>query len=419
MALRTKTMLMLAAALVGLTAVVYALTAVALMRGTNGLVLLAGLGAAGLVCFLVLSRALDRILLKPLAEMNRKLEPAPSGGELPGQDDAAYSAVADTAAAEAIPGEREPAAAGEIVAGKAASATSDETQPAPLNPPEPPLVVMEETAPQPEAGRAQVQAQAVQEVLAELRALNAVSQAISIQTGLDALCQVIYEAVIQFMGEVDFLVALYDPEQGQIQIPAMWEKNQLLSVPPYPLGAGLVSILLRTRQPLMINEDAEQRAAALGALVLGKPARSWLGVPMIVGGDVIGALVVQDVEREKRFAEDDQRLLSTLAAQVGAAIRNVQILEKARQQARRERALHEMTSKIRSTVEMRTIMTTATTELGKALNLRRVQIRLGSEPPARAAEEAQVQAAVPPASVIGRRAGGEKSPEIGKGSEEK
>jgi GAF domain-containing protein len=163
----------------------------------------------------------------------------------------------------------------------------------------------------------------------------------------------------------------------------------------------------------MINEDAEQRAAALGAVVLGKPARSWLGVPLIVGGDVIGAMVVQDVERERRFTEDDQRLLTTLAAQVGAAIRNVQILEKARQQARRERALHEMTSKIRSTVDMRTIMATAAVELGKALNLRRAQIRLGVEPLAQPPEDVQAQTAAPPAYARGRRKDGESSPGMG------
>ncbi len=411
MALRTKTLLVIAAALAALIAVVYSLTTAALARGIHGLVLLAGLGAAGLVCLLALYRLLEEILLKPLVEASRGREAPAPGDELAGPQTMAEEAEPPGKADEpaVATAETETAApAGEAAANPVARAEPDGA--APVEPPPGDLTA---------AGREQAQAQAVQEVLDELRALNAVSQAISIQTGLDALCQVIYDAVLQFMGEVDFLVALYDPEQGQIQIPAMWEKNQLLSAPPVPLGVGLVSILLRTRQPLMINEDAEQRAAALGAVVIGKPARSWLGVPMIVGGDVIGALVVQDVEREKRFTEDDQRLLTTLAAQVGAAIRNVQILENARQQARRERALHEMTSKIRSTVDMRTIMATATAELGRALNLRRAQIRLGVTPPPAFPRKGPVQAAPPPGNGRRERQPGENSTGAGDVSEEK
>jgi GAF domain-containing protein len=239
---------------------------------------------------------------------------------------------------------------------------------------------------QPYASLAEVTATALQKVqalqateksLAELRTLNAVSQAISIQTDLDALYQVIHHAVIQVMGNVYFLIALYDPAKNMIQIPYMWEKDGFLNVEPFPLGEGLTSIIIRTRNPLMLVVDTERQAKEMGAITVGQPAKSWLGVPMMVGGDVIGAIVVQDTEHEHRFSEEDKRLLTTLAAQVAAAIRNAHILESTRLQARRERLLHEVTSKIRSSVDMNTILATATSELGKALNARRTHIKLG------------------------------------------
>jgi GAF domain-containing protein len=73
---------------------------------------------------------------------------------------------------------------------------------------------------------------------------------------------------------------------------------------------------LTSQKTLMINTNARQRAEELGAKVVGQPARSWLGVPLNIGGKVIGALILQDLERENRFAEEDARLVETVAAQV-------------------------------------------------------------------------------------------------------
>jgi signal transduction histidine kinase/DNA-binding response OmpR family regulator len=56
-------------------------------------------------------------------------------------------------------------------------------------------------------------------------------------------------------------------------------------------------------------------------------ARSYLGVPIFVGGKAIGAVSVQSTERENVFTENDQRLLSTIAAHVGVALQNARFFE--------------------------------------------------------------------------------------------
>ena len=77
----------------------------------------------------------------------------------------------------------------------------------------------------------------------------------------------------------------------------------------------------------MIVEDTEKKAAALGAKIAGKPARSWLGTPMIVSDEVIGALIVQDVENENVFDENDLQIMVSLSTQVAGVIHNVLLLE--------------------------------------------------------------------------------------------
>ncbi|MBN2387738.1 MAG: GAF domain-containing protein [Anaerolineales bacterium] len=169
--------------------------------------------------------------------------------------------------------------------------------------------------------------------LAELESITVASQAISSSPDLDTLYRIIHEQVRLAMGEANFLVAIYDEPTNSIQVPYRYEGGEYSTIEAFPLGEGLTSILIRTKQPLMIVEDTEKRLAALGARIVGKIARSWLGAPMIVAGASIGAIIVQDTEKEKAFTDNDLRLVTTLAAQVAGAIYNVRLLEETRRRA--------------------------------------------------------------------------------------
>ena len=213
--------------------------------------------------------------------------------------------------------------------------------------------------------------------LTALQTLNTISQAVSVETDLHALYLLIHNQISQVMGDVNFIIAIYDPRTNLIRIPYMYDAGEIRSAAPFPLGEGLTSILLRTKQPLLIVEDAERRARELGAIFIGRPAKSWLGAPLLVGGEPIGAIIVQDLEREHRFDEEDQQLLITLASQVAAAVHNAQLLENTHRQAERERLLYEITSKIRSSTDIRSILEITASELSRALNAQRAHIQVG------------------------------------------
>lgn len=223
--------------------------------------------------------------------------------------------------------------------------------------------------------------QTITEQLNELRTLNTISQSISTETHLMTLYQVVHQQIVQVMDSVNFLIALYKKPDRTIEIPYMDDGDQIISVPPFPLGQGLTSIIIRTRQPLMIVEDTINRGRALGAIVTGdRPALSWLGVPMILGGEILGAIVVQDLEREHRFDENDMRLLTTLAAQVAIAVHNTQLIETVQLRAERDRQLYEITDKIRRAVDIQGVLETTARELCVALDARRTQVEISPEP---------------------------------------
>ena len=221
----------------------------------------------------------------------------------------------------------------------------------------------------------------IQKRLVELETISTVGQSISTETKLDTLYQIIHRQIIQVMGEVNFLIARYNSEADTIEIPYVDEGGEITSLPAFPLGQGLISIIIRTQQPLMIVEDTANRSRALGAIVTDTGfAKSWLGVPLMVANEPIGAIVVQDLENEHRFDDADMRLLVTLATQVAIAIRNARLLERSQERAEQERKLFDVTNKLRRSPDMQTILKTTAQEINAALGANRTHIRINIDP---------------------------------------
>lgn len=213
--------------------------------------------------------------------------------------------------------------------------------------------------------------------LEELELLTSISQTVAAETDLTSLFQAIHQQILQFMGELSsFAITLYDQDTSTIRIPYMYEEGQMINIPPIPLGEGLTSIVIRTRRPLLLVEDTEEKSRALGAKVFGQMAKSWLGVPMLFGGEPIGTIIVQDLKQEKRFTEEDQRLLTTMASQLAIVVRNARLLEASRRQARFEQLLNEITAKIGRSVDIPSILRTTAEELSVAVGAHHAHVEL-------------------------------------------
>ena len=204
--------------------------------------------------------------------------------------------------------------------------------------------------------------------LNRLEVLDSVSQAITFETDINNLYRVIHQQISRVMGDVNLIIATYEPATNLIEIPYAFEENQILSIPPFEMGDGLTSILIKSRKPLLLVEDTEKKAAELGAKIVGAPAKSWLGVPLLLGGEPIGAIIVQDLENEHRFDDEDQKLLTTLSSQVAVTLRNARLLYDASTKAKFEQDAIEITNMLWSATDVESIMQTALEQLGKKLH---------------------------------------------------
>ena len=204
-------------------------------------------------------------------------------------------------------------------------------------------------------------ARKTEQSLAEMQALAAIGQTISAVDDLPTLYAALHEQVRQTIGDFDFSLALYDAESHSISVPYFFEQGHLSRINAFPMGEGLTSILIRTRQPLMLLEETEKKALALGAKVVGGVPLSWMGVPMLVGGEPIGAIILQDLENERAFTEDDQRFVTALAGQAAGAIYNVRLLEEARQRSLQLQTASEIARDVSGSLNLDELLSKAVT----------------------------------------------------------
>ncbi|GAB4475915.1 MAG: hypothetical protein Kow00124_17510 [Anaerolineae bacterium] len=176
--------------------------------------------------------------------------------------------------------------------------------------------------------------QEIQERVAELTTVNLVSQSVSRAQTLDDLYDVVTVQLIRTFGAQHAFLGILTDEKQEIQLPILVEAGRrVASPPPMPLGEGISSYVIRTKQVLLLNENVEQEASKLGARIAGASPKSILAVPLLIGDEVIGVISIQDRERENAYDESHVRQLSTLAAYIAVKIRNAELLEEAQRRA--------------------------------------------------------------------------------------
>ena len=172
---------------------------------------------------------------------------------------------------------------------------------------------------------------------AELSTINTVSQQLAGKLDLAALLELVGEQVRSvFKADVAY-VALLDQTRGVIDFP--YQHGERLK--PLKLGEGLTSKIIESGRPLIVNSDADRRMQGLSPGV-GTHALSYLGVPIPVGGTSQGVISVQSMHREGVYDADDERLLSTIAANVGVALQNARLFNATREALEQQTATAEV-----------------------------------------------------------------------------
>ncbi|HEX9123624.1 MAG TPA: response regulator, partial [Actinomycetota bacterium] len=182
-----------------------------------------------------------------------------------------------------------------------------------------------------------------------------VGQALADQLDLDALIERLGDQLRGVFSADLVYVALHDTRTDTIEFP-YYSENGIRDParPAMRYGEGLTSRILQQREPLLLNRA--EAFEEVGVRAVGTPARSYLGVPILVGAQAIGVISVQSTEQAGRFGESDVGLLSTIAANVGAAIQNARLYRETRRRAGEMAALAELGREIGGMLDLDAVL---------------------------------------------------------------
>jgi GAF domain-containing protein len=184
----------------------------------------------------------------------------------------------------------------------------------------------------------------------ELDVLHQISQRIVSVDDLNDLLEAITEEAAQLVNTRNIRIGLYRPTRKEVDLLIRYEEGERLPFLTLPATRGLVGYTIRSGKPVLLCNREENRKlkAQVGLQTEGRLSRSWLSVPLLTEGpEAIGAIAVQDYERESAFDEHDQEILSRLGNYVAVAVHKAQLLARVRRGLRQRSTLYEITTLLR------------------------------------------------------------------------
>ncbi len=155
-----------------------------------------------------------------------------------------------------------------------------------------------------------------------LLALYHISKAVNSTKSLDELFELIHHSLDGVLDTRNFYIALYDNQSDIISFPYLVdERDDNLPIIGASRTDSMTSKVIRRNKALLFDEARLRRMDESDKEeILGSRPRVWLGVPLSVKGDVIGAVAVQSYTDPNAFSEKDIALLESVSEQIAHAI---------------------------------------------------------------------------------------------------
>ena len=116
-----------------------------------------------------------------------------------------------------------------------------------------------------------------------------------------------------------------------------------------------------------------------------KESNNGLKIPLVLHGQKIGAINLLRKGSSASWSERERSLIEKIADQVSLALENSRLVDEAQKSALRDQMIANISSRVRETLDVESVVRTAATELRRVFDLKEAEISIGS-----------IQAAPPP-----------------------
>lgn len=159
----------------------------------------------------------------------------------------------------------------------------------------------------------------------QIQAVAEAGKAITSSLDIQEIARLVQENLKTLMEIEGFSLAMYEEAEEQLEFVFCVEKNEPRSLPPLSLDDSCHLLVWVVQHQQSIRIDDLEKALAEGTSTLkyleGSAARSVIGIPLTLGGTIIGALSIHS-QQKRVYSEEDVRLLESIGTFVAIALQN-------------------------------------------------------------------------------------------------
>ena len=172
---------------------------------------------------------------------------------------------------------------------------------------------------------------ALERRVANLESMIQVSRSLRSAFDLPSLLQLIIDSIVELADCEKSSILLLDPDTGELRFVAAGTDFETLKNIVVPRHGSIAGTIVETREPLVVHDaHSDSRFFAHVDDTTGQTTTSIMGVPLEIGGRIIGVLQALN-KHSGGFDQEDVETLLMFASQAAAAIENTRLIEEQRQ----------------------------------------------------------------------------------------
>lgn len=165
----------------------------------------------------------------------------------------------------------------------------------------------------------------------ELSILNTIQEGLVQEMDIESIINLVGDKFREALGFQDLGIRLYDKEKNILHFYYEYEHGKKLhidSMEPTPLS----KYVLDSGKMLLLKKNTNEEKEKLG--IFGKTtipgtdiSKSLIMVPILLGSEAKGLILIENYEKEDAFNESDIRLLTTVANSMSVALENARLFK--------------------------------------------------------------------------------------------
>jgi len=211
-----------------------------------------------------------------------------------------------------------------------------------------------------------------------LRALVETGIAISSELSLDGVLERIVEAAARVTGAHYAALGVIDRSGSGLErfVTHGMTADVESQIGDPPHGRGILGVLIHDARPLKLH-DLSQDPRSVGFPPGHPPMYTFLGVPIVLRGVAYGNLYLTEKDGGD-FTDEDEELVTLLAAQAAVAVENARLYESATAWSQQLESLNEIGTALVGELELDPLLDLVATRLRELIGARLVAIALPS-----------------------------------------